>query len=543
MSGAAELRLDYVSPLPPVRSGIADYSRDLVPALAEHCDLRIIAVPGQEISEDIRGKYSPVGAHELGAGGRLPFYQMGNNPYHEEVQKLALASPGVVTLHDVVLHHLLIEATLAKGDFEGYARRLSEDHGWIGELVAKARYWGELSSAAMFGLPVHRTLVRRQRGVLVHSQWAEEQVLEENPDLAVRVVPMGIPLPAPVDPEAARAFRSSRGLPPDCPLLGSFGFQTPIKRTVVVIQALAKPGLEDAHLLIAGEVSPQLELAAEAIERGVSDRVHITGFLSYDEFEAAITACDLCINLRYPTAGETSASLLRVLALGRPAVVSDYAQFRELPGEVALAVALGEGEAEELARSAGEVLASPEILDRMGLAARSFIARHHDPAAAAAAVIEACLALRDLEPPRRTAEAVAPPTTLLWRDLPGEIEVSGADSPWSEGERRDLKVRLTNRGIARWLATKETPGGVQLTVEWRCEIGGEALEAEQNELPRGLDTDQAYEFRFALRRPLGSRYLVIEPHIDKLSGLSAFGGPSWVGDFTERMESASGLGS
>ncbi|MCP4203832.1 MAG: glycosyltransferase family 4 protein [bacterium] len=542
MSESSDLRLDYVSPLPPVRSGIADYSRDLVPALTELCDLRIIAVPGQEISEEIRRQHQPASAAELGAEDRLPFYQMGNNPYHEEVQRLALEVPGVITLHDVVLHHLLIEATLAKDDFEGYAERLTRDHGWIGDLVAKARYWGELSSAAMFGLPVHRTLVRRQRGILVHSQWAAQQLLEENPDLAVRVVPMGIPIPGRVEEEVARAFRRSRGLPLDHPLLGSFGFQTPIKRTEVVIEALAEPGLEDAHLLIAGEVSPHLALADKAAMLGVADRVHITGFLPYDEFEAAITACDLCINLRYPTAGETSASLLRVLAVGRPAVVSDYAQFRELPEEVALAVPLGEGEAHALAQSVGEVLAKPAVLGQMGLAARTFVKEKHDPQAAAAAVVESCLELRDLEPAGEDAARIAPPTTLLWRDLPGDIEVSGADGPWPEGERRELVVRLINRGVARWLATKETPGGVQLTVEWRSEIGGEALEEQQNELPRALDSDEAHEFRFALRRPLGTRFLVIEPHIDKLSGLSAFGGPSWVGDLGDATGSASSPG-
>ena len=543
MSRGAELRLDYVSPLPPVRSGIADYSRDLLPALAERCDLRLIAVPGQEISDEIRERYAPVGAAELGAGGRLPLFQMGNNPHHEEVQRLALATAGVVTLHDVVLHHLLIEATLAKEDHEGYAERLRADHGWIGELVAKARYWGELSSAAMFGLPAHRTLVRRQRGVLVHSRWAADQVLEENPDVPVRVVPMGVPLPEAVAPEAARAFRAARGLPLDVPLLGSFGFQTPIKRTLVAIRALAQSGLADAHLLIAGEVSPQLPLAEEAERYGVSDRVHITGFLRYDEFEAAITACDLCVNLRYPTAGETSASLLRVLALGRPALVSDYAQFRELPADVAIAVPLGEGEAEELGRAAGSVLARPQVLKRMGEAARSYVRVNHDPVAAATALIASCLELRDLEPPPPALAAVAAPTTLLWRDLPGQIEVSGAEAPWAEGERRDLRVDLTNRGVARWLATKEVPGGVQLTVEWRSEIGGPALEDQQRELPRDLAEGDKHEFRFTLRRPPGTRFLVIEPHIDKLSGLSAFGGPAWVGDFSVEGESQSTSGS
>ncbi len=516
-----------------MRSGIADYSRDLIPALARECDLRVVAVPGQEITGDLRQSLAPVPASEVGRDGRLPLFQMGNNRYHEEVQKLALANAGVVTLHDVVLHHLLIEATLANDDFESYAQRLADDHGWIGELVAKARYWGELSSAAMFGLPVHRTLVRRQCGVLVHSRWAEEQVLEDNPDVAVRVVPMAMPLPESVPEADARAFRQARGLPLDRPLLGSFGFQTPIKRTTVAIRALAEPGLEDAHLLIAGEVSPRIELDALAREVGVTDRIHVTGFLPYDEFETAISACDLCVNLRYPTAGETSASLLRVLALGRPAVVSDYAQFRELPETVAIRVALGEDEAAELARLAGEVLQASGTLDAMGDAAREMIATQNDPAASAREIVRACLELRDLEPPGDRPSRVAAPTTLLWRDLPGEIEVSGAEAPWGEGESRRIGVELTNRGPARWLATREKPGGLQLGLEWRAEIGGPALEEHWKEMPKSLARDERQAFSLPLRRPHGGRFLVIEPHIENLSGLSGLGGPSWVGDFSK----------
>lgn len=524
-------KIDYVSPLPPVRSGIADYSRDLLPALDERCDLRVIAVPGQEISDSLRDRYRPAAASELGREGRVPLYQMGNNRYHEEVLELALRTPGIVTLHDVVLHHLLIEATLAKDSHEAYADRLSADHGWIGELVAKARYWGELSSAAMFGLPAHRTLLRRQRGVVVHSDWAAEQVLEGSPDVSVRVVPMAVPLPERVSVEAAAAFRQKLGLPVDRPLLGSFGFQTPIKRTRVAIRSLAQPGLEDAHLLIAGEVSPQLELDELARDLGVEDRVHITGFLPYEDFEAAITACDLCINLRYPTAGETSASLLRVLALGRPAIVSDYAQFRELSDDVAIRVPLGEDEAETLARVAGEVLSSHDRLSEMGAAARELIRSRHDPGAAADAVVQACSELAEMEPPGEKPAHMPPPTSLLWRDLPGEIDVTGAEGPWPEGERRELEVDLTNRGLARWLPTKEQPGGVHLSLEWRLEIGGSALEEHWNELPKSLDRDQTHRFVVAMRRPRGSRYLVVEPHIKSLSGMTAFGGPSWVGEF------------
>ncbi|MDH3745278.1 MAG: glycosyltransferase [Acidobacteriota bacterium] len=523
--------LDFVSPLPPVRSGIADYSRDLLEPLSRHSDLRVVRVPGQEVGDDLVERWSPVDATRLGGSGRVPFYQMGNNRYHEEVLKLALEKPGLVTLHDVVLHHLLIESTLGKADHASYMAALEQQHGWIGELVARARWWGELSSSAVFELPAHRSLVRRQRGILVHSRWAAERILEEHPDVAVRTVPMGVPLPPPVRAADAIEFRRRHDLPLDRPILGSFGFQTPIKRTDVAIRALALPELAEAHLVIAGEVAGVLEYESLARDLEVTERVHVTGFLDYDEFETAIVACDLCLNLRYPTAGETSASLLRVLALGRPAVVSDYAQFAELPDDATLKVPLGDDEEKELARAVGELLAAPERLREMGRAARQMVEDRHDPDAAARAIAQACAELVGNDPPGEIAVDVPPPTTLLWQELPGELEVTGAAEPWVEGDGRELSIELTNTGVATWLATKEQPGGVILDLQWRAGLREEPIDRSWAELPTNLVAGKARRFRLELRRPRGANYLVIEPHIQNLAGMSRFGGPSWVGEY------------
>jgi hypothetical protein len=367
--------------------------------------------------------------------------------------------------------------------------------------------------------------------VLVHSQWAAFQVEEENPGVQVRVVPMAVPLPERVDSEAAAAFRLRHDLPTDCPLLGSFGFQTPIKRTDVAVRALAEPALADAHLVVAGEVSPILDLEHLAAELGIADRVHVTGFLDYDEFEAAIAACDLCLNLRYPTAGETSASLLRVLALGRPAVVSEYAQFAELPSEVVVKVPLGDGEVAALAEAAGAALADKAALAGMGEAARDLVRRQHDPDHAALQFARALSELSEVEPPGASVEHIAPPTTLLWQDLPGEIEVVDAEAPWDVGAAKKLSVRLRNSGPARWLPTKEQPGGVILDVQWRREPGGDAVERTWSELPRPIDEGETFEFRLELRRPIEGRYLVVEPHIEGIAGLSKYGGPSWIADY------------
>ncbi len=553
------LRLDFVSPLPPVRSGIADYSADLLPHLGALADLRLIRLPGQPMAPAVAAAWPCADAAALAGDGRLPLYQMGNNRHHEGVQELALRQPGVLTLHDVVLHHLLLDVTLGRGDFKGYGERLRRDHGWIGEAVAVAKRWGAYGTAPIFALPAHRTLLRRQRGILVHSAWAAGVVREEDPAVRVRAVPMGVPLPPPAagEGEAGRTLRRRFGVPEDAPVVGSFGFQTPIKRTALGVWALAAPGLERLHLLVVGEESAPGDLMETARRAGVAARVHVTGYLPFADLEAAIAAADLCLNLRYPTAGETSASLLRVMAAGRPAIVSDYAQFADLPAAVALKVPLapdggGAVEAAALAACLAELLREPRRLQAMGEAAREHVRMHHDPRRAAAAVAEAC-AEWAAAPPLETAAgdrwaAAAPPSSLAYGRLPGEIEVHGAELPWAEGERRRLEVTLRNRGFARWSAGSRGPGGVALVV--KLIAGGADLLASRPWLPLARDLAPGEEARFQVevrrppgppgepwpagvtRRPLAadSIRLWIEPHLFGGVGLSQLGGPRWERD-------------
>ncbi len=524
---ANPLAIDYVSPLPPVRSGIADYSLDLLPNLETLCDLRVIRLPGQPVDRAIVERWSPHPAEVTGEEGRLPLYQMGNNRYHEGVEALALERPGVLTLHDLVLHHLAVELTLAEGVLEPYLERLEADHGWVGEAVGRARKWWEIGQAALFALHTHRTLLRLQRGVLVHSDWAVETLTENDPELQVRKVPMGIPLPERPDPEAGLEFRSRLGLEDGTALLGSFGFQTPIKRTDRVIAALAREELSQAHLVIAGEVSPALELEEEARSLGVADRVHITGFLDYSEFEAAISACDLCVNLRYPTAGETSASLLRVLAVGRPVVVSDYAQSADLPDEVAVKVPLGETEVETLGSRLGDLLKNRSRLQSMAEAARDYVRSHHDPALAAAAVADACRELSESSPPGPGRPDLEPPTTRFWYTVEGEIEVEGAEEPWPEGERRRLRVELRNTGLARWLSSREDTGGLVLEIHWRRGAAQEPMDSRWFRFSRPVAPGESTSLEAEIRRPIGGRLLIVEPHLAEIAGFRSLGGPWW----------------
>lgn len=509
--------LDYLSPLPPVRSGIADYSVDLLPHLAAGGDVRVLGLPGQPVDPAVVARFGVVPAAEVWRDSpRLPLYQMGNNLHHHPVQEAALERPGVLVLHDLALHHLVAEETLGRGDFEAYRSRLAADHGWIGEEAARPREWGAEVVTSLFELPAHRTVLRRQRGVLVHNLWAAHRIAEDDPEVRVGVVPMAVPLPPPADPGAGRAFRRRHGVPEGAPVLGSFGFQTPIKRTGRVVEALAAPELARAHLLVVGESVADLDALARGL--GVADRVHVTGFVPYAEFEAAIAACDLALNLRYPTAGETSASLLRVLALGRPAVVSDHAQFAELPEEVAVKAPLGEAEVAGLVRELSALLAAPARLAAMGEAAREHVRARHDPAAAARQLWAACREWAGAPPPDAAPgerPAAPPPATSLVRErLPGRLElVAGGPAPgagrpaWPEGERRRLILEATNDGPARWLAAHRGPGGLALQVSLLTPEGDVLAGRPWLPLPRDLAAGESHRFELEVRRPPGEATL------------------------------------
>lgn len=522
--------IDYLSPLPPVRSGIADYSADLLPHLAAVCDLRVVCLEGQRVPP---GTEAPsANLDELDSEGRLPLYQIGNNRHHIGIWRRALEQPGIVTLHDLGLHHLLIEATLGSGeDFDTYRRHLEADHGWLGDTFARARRWHDLEQPAMFGIAANRTLLRRQRGVLVHSHWAADELQRQDPDLEVRMVPMAVPLPSLPNTRATRGWRMKAGIPEDVALLGSFGFQTPIKRTHRVIAALARPELADAHLLVGGEVSARIDLEAVARDAGVAERVHFLGFLAFEELQAAIAACDLCLNLRYPTAGETSASLLRLLALGMPSVVSDYAQFAEFDDHVVAKVPLTTGEDELvcIASALGKLLDDQPRLESLGEAARNLVRTRHDPETAAQRIVEACSELADLEPPGDAPPRPFAPTSLLWRRLDGELRVEGADAGWRPGQRRELRLRLENRSLARWLAAAAGTGGVMIDVHWRKDPAQPPTDQAWLPLPHDLDPGDRIDLAVTVRRPLeDARQLVIEPHLREIIGFNQAGGPSWL---------------
>ncbi|HVG25830.1 MAG TPA: glycosyltransferase family 4 protein [Thermoanaerobaculia bacterium] len=332
-----------LTPLPPARTGVAHYASMVLPALGERVEL---------VDE---------------AAADVVIYQLGNNPHHEEIYAAAMRRPGVVVLHDLVLHHLIVEMTLARGDAEGYVAALRANHGEPGAAWARGRAAGLHSEMGNFLLPASVEVAQRALSVIVHNRYAAERLRSFGVTTPIHVVPH------PYVPET-RAFPRTL-FPADHRVIGFFGFLTSAKRAEVVLEAfrIARGKEPKLELLIVGEPAPNIDM--ETI-RG--ERITLTGYVSDEEFARYYAEADRFVNLRYPTAGETSGTLIRALDAGKPVAVSDYAQFAELPDNVAFKVPLGEGEVERLVAFFLDELPDPRERQRAWLEEHASLARTID---------------------------------------------------------------------------------------------------------------------------------------------------------------------
>lgn len=382
------MKIAYFSPLSPIRSGISDYSQELLPLMDPLVERLDIYIDGY--TPDCSAITDAFACHQaerfpdldLTADYDAVVYQQGNNPHHEYIYRRAMETPGVIVLHDYVLHHLLTEMTLARGEEQAYLDLMLANHGPIGYQTGHQRINGLWSDLQHFLYPACWQLLTASRGVIVHSSYLERLLRGHLPaSIPVRHVPMGIVLPPDGVDEGSRAEARRRlELPLDALIIGSFGFVTPMKQLDMALDAVARfrrKSSQPVLFMVVGEVSDACPLAKQADSLGLGGAVRFTGYLDSETFGQYLHAVDLALNLRYPTAGETSASLLRVMGMGVPVVVPRYRQYADIPRETCAHLDPGEGEEQRLEQLIAELAGDPDRRWRMGRAAREFVTREH----------------------------------------------------------------------------------------------------------------------------------------------------------------------
>ena len=358
------MRIAYFSPMPPESSGIADYSALLLPALRERVDVTVVK----------RGAKRPP------RGTDLSVYHIGNNPdAHGWIFDALRRSPGLVVLHDFVLHHLVAGVTIGRRDGHGYLDAMERGHGVVGRLLAHGvldKRLPPLWEARPEEFPLTGEVISFASGLVVHSRYVEQRARDAGfTGPIARVAHPAWPDPG-VDP-AAVAGR---------PLIGAFGNVNQSKRVPQLLEAFARVRLDhpEARLLLVGATSPGFDLERRLQRLGLdSEGIVREGYVDERRLWQLMAACDVHVNLRSPTMGETSGTAIRALTLGKPLVVSDVGWFAELPDGAALRVPIGDDEVADLTAALRLLAERPDAREAMGAAARELARHEHELAHAA----------------------------------------------------------------------------------------------------------------------------------------------------------------
>jgi len=352
------LTVGFFSPLPPARSGVADYSAALLRAL------------------------SPLGAVKVnGRDADVPLYHLGNNRLHGEIYGHALKTPGVAVLHDAVLHHFF----LGGENEREYVAEFVYNYGHWSEDLARELWRRRSRSAAdpeYFRYPMIKRVAERSRAVIVHNPRAAALVHEHVRGATVHEIPhlFALPPDLPARSEVIR-WRAELGVASHTFLVGVFGHLRESKRLLALLRAFHRARRSaDIVLLVAGDfVSSDLARSVEPMLRDDAGILRI-GYLDERDFWLCASAVDACINLRYPMAGETSGIAIRLMGLGKTVLVSAGDETSRFPEAACVRVDPGQAEEEMLCEYLVWLACCPDDCRAIGRRAAEYIREHHSPA-------------------------------------------------------------------------------------------------------------------------------------------------------------------
>lgn len=402
------LRLAIFSPAPPIPSGIAAYLVDLLPLLPQSWHIDVFTDIGviADVATLSRGREQPVAcfphtqfaAHHSNEPYHLIIYQVGNSSERTYMLEYVLRHPGLLVLHDGVLHPSRIDAATAQSDLHPYRRLAADCRADIGAAIGHLVAAGLGGPAVYLTFPMCEDLVRASLVTGMHGElscsWLRSMVPE------ARTVPLVHWRSVDRDVELRDRWRCRLG-GDDNVIIGSFGNIGAERRLDRVLRALAAiDGATAWRLVVAGRVDPRLELAGLADELGIADRIAWHDALDDAEFVAVMDSVDLAVNLRYPTVRASSGVLHQLLQLGVPVLISDLLHWREYPAAAVARIPPGpdQTEAEALCAALRRWLVDADARAAAGREAAAWAALHITPEAMRLSYLEAIAAALPASP-------------------------------------------------------------------------------------------------------------------------------------------------
>lgn len=310
--------LAVVTPLPPQRSGIADYSAFTLPALGKHFDLSFVANSIDEVSSDV----GPVRGRTIETVTRGEFdhviHVLGNSHFHIPALELLGRFGGGAIAHDNRMSGVY---QWWRGSAE--TARIMSMHGATVHADEVAGYLIDLDGAPD---TCYGEIIEQAEPLFVHSTLLARMIKAESGRDVVQLpfCPYRLPVGTP---------GSNR--PGGRRTVVTFGeISIALKRHDLVVEMLAwlRQWGEDVELVVVGagtelEVTTLEEMANDA---GVGDRFTITGRVDEAGYRHWLAEADAAVQVRNTALLSLSGAILDAIAFGVPLVVTQSAA-EELP--------------------------------------------------------------------------------------------------------------------------------------------------------------------------------------------------------------------
>lgn len=406
------MKLAYFSPLSPKHSGIADYSEELLPYLAQHAEIDLFVdgfTPGNNAitqafevfdyqrNPSILGTLSDYDA---------TLYHIGNDHrYHAGICSTLRKHPGVAVFHDFALQDFFLGLAQEERSPAIYLDELQACHGEQ-ERIRAARNMNRGAAPpqaqAPIEFPLNCRLARAAEGIIVHSEWSRVRLAANTPGTPITRINHHI-----TDKAATSQPRWENARSGDTVNIASFGLITRGKGIERALRALAKLRDQfDFHYTLVGRPDDYPELPHEIRRLGLDDRVTITGYVSLPEFEQHMATTDIAINLRERPVGATSGSLCRIMAAGVAAIVSNVGSFSEVPNDAVVKINHDEHADALLEAYLAKLMADSSLRTRLGANARAHVLEHHRIDASAGRYISFIREVIDRRPRRQFIQSV-----------------------------------------------------------------------------------------------------------------------------------------
>ncbi len=387
-------KINWCSPLPPAKSSIAhDYSATLLPLLREHADVTVWCEQHHEVDAEFADDvefFTPEKCDWRKLHSGVPIYQIGNNiEYHAGIWEIARRCPGVIVLHDTRLQHLVAGIHREqRNDRANYRRINSRFHGALAMHVGDV-FWDHGAStefiAAQF--PLTEAALENALGGVVHSRTIFEQLAAKK-----RWPLLYLPLPYRAAPRAQQREKCAPFR------IVTFGYIGPNRQIDVLLRALhAYERREQFRLDIYGEFWRGNRIPELIAELGLDSIVKLHGFVSTETLNDALDNASLGVNLRWPSMGEASATLLHMWSRALPALVTRTGWYAEQSDD-AVCFIEPRNEIRDIHRNLDALLANPLAFAVIGENGRRILECDHDPANYARAITDFAVECAQMQP-------------------------------------------------------------------------------------------------------------------------------------------------